>query len=126
MKKLVEIKEAFKSFNLRSGGKKLIALDNVSLSLKKGETLGIVGESGSGKSTLGRALLKLLQIDSGSIFIKGQEVSDLPNIEFRPHREKIQMVFKIHGFFRLCLQLKMYFWICSFIDYQITKRGVEH
>lgn len=94
MKKLVEIKEAFKSFNLRSGGKKLIALDNVSLSLKKGETLGIVGESGSGKSTLGRALLKLLEIDSGSIFIKGQEVSDLPNIEFRPHREKIQMVFQ--------------------------------
>ncbi|MDG2355262.1 MAG: ABC transporter ATP-binding protein [Paracoccaceae bacterium] len=94
MKKLVEIKEAFKSFNLRSGGKKLIALDNVSLSLKKGETLGIVGESGSGKSTLGKALLKLLQIDSGSIFIKGQEVSDLPNIEFRPYREKIQMVFQ--------------------------------
>ncbi len=92
--KLVEIKEVFKSFNLRSGGKKLIALDNVSLSLKKGETLGIVGESGSGKSTLGKALLKLLQIDRGSICIKGKEVSDLPNIGFRPYREKIQMVFQ--------------------------------
>lgn len=94
MKKLVEIKEAFKSFKLRSGSKKVIALDKVNLSLKKGETLGIVGESGSGKSTLGKALLRLLQIDRGSIYINRELVSDFPDSRFRPYREKIQMVFQ--------------------------------
>ena len=94
MKSLIEIREVVKSFKLRSGGGKAIALDKVSLSLEKGETLGIVGESGSGKSTLGRALLKLISLDEGSISFQGEDVSSLSNSKFRPYRENIQMVFQ--------------------------------
>jgi microcin C transport system ATP-binding protein len=69
------------------------AVDNVSLQLRRGETLGIVGESGSGKTTLGMCLLRLQQCD-GDIRFKGESVQQLANREMRPLRRHIQVVFQ--------------------------------
>lgn len=69
-------------------------LKNVSLKIKKGETLGIVGESGSGKTTLGRSIVRLIPIDSGRVFFKTHCISDLKEDAFLPYRRKIQMVFQ--------------------------------
>lgn len=70
------------------------ALDDVSLHLSAGETLGIVGESGSGKTTLGRSIIKLVPIDSGKIYFEKHCISDLSDKEFFPYRKKIQMIFQ--------------------------------
>jgi peptide/nickel transport system ATP-binding protein len=70
------------------------AADNVSLTLARGETLGLVGESGSGKSTIGRCCLRLIEPDTGRIELGGVTISGLSQSEFRPHRRKIQMVFQ--------------------------------
>jgi oligopeptide/dipeptide ABC transporter ATP-binding protein len=69
------------------------ALDNVSLSLRRGECLGIVGESGSGKSTLGRAVLQMVPYQ-GSIFLDGQDFSPLRGAARRAQRRRIQVVFQ--------------------------------
>ena len=70
------------------------ALQNVSLHVRCGSTLGVVGESGSGKTTLGRAIVKLTPIDSGSIYFEGKCISNLNGAEFLPYRKKIQMIFQ--------------------------------
>jgi oligopeptide transport system ATP-binding protein len=90
---LVEIKGLSKSFPLR-GGKKLNALDNVSLTIGKGETLGIVGESGCGKSTMGRTMLKLYEPTGGKIIFDGQDVTKLSRREMLPLRRRMQMIFQ--------------------------------
>ena len=69
------------------------AVDDVSFSIPKGQTLGIVGESGSGKSTLGFALLKLVK-SGGSITFDGTEISSLSAKQFRPRRSEMQIVFQ--------------------------------
>lgn len=69
------------------------AVDAVSFSLNKGETLGIVGESGSGKTTIGHALLKLTG-SSGSIRLSGEELGSLDQKQFRPWRSRMQIVFQ--------------------------------
>jgi peptide/nickel transport system ATP-binding protein len=69
------------------------ALDNVSLSLRRGECLGIVGESGSGKSTLGRAVLQMVPYQ-GSIFLDGQDFTPLRGSARRALRRRIQVVFQ--------------------------------
>lgn len=71
----------------------LKAVQDVSLTLQRGQTLGIVGESGSGKSTLGRALLRLLP-STGRIQFEGTEISALDRRAMRPHRKQLQMVFQ--------------------------------
>jgi peptide/nickel transport system ATP-binding protein len=70
------------------------AVRNVSFDLAPGHTLGIVGESGSGKSSLGRLLVKLMDIDSGKILFNGTDIAPLHEAEFRPLRQKIQMIFQ--------------------------------
>lgn len=69
------------------------AVNNVSFSLARGETLGIVGESGSGKTTIGHALLKLTQSD-GDILFRGDQLSHLNQKQFRPYRRRMQIVFQ--------------------------------
>ena len=72
----------------------LVAVDNVTLALKSGETLGIVGESGSGKTTLGKAILRLLHSDGGTIDWKGNRLDTKSKAEMRPLRPQMQVVFQ--------------------------------
>ena len=70
------------------------AVENVSFSLSRGETLSIVGESGSGKSTLARAVLRLVPITKGSVVLNGENLADLSDSEVRKRRQNMQMVFQ--------------------------------
>ena len=70
------------------------AVDGVSLSIRRGDTLGIVGESGSGKSTLARALVSLIRPDSGSIHFQGQDLRELDAVQRRDLCRHMQMVFQ--------------------------------
>lgn len=70
------------------------ALRDCSLSIFPGETLGLVGESGSGKSTLGRCLIRLEELDKGSIFYKGQEIGQFDASALRAFRKEVQMIFQ--------------------------------
>ena len=70
------------------------AVDGVSLSVRRGETLGLVGESGSGKSTLGRAILQLHRPTSGSVLFEGIELTRLRGRKLRRMRRKTQMIFQ--------------------------------
>ena len=96
---LLEAKSLYKTYTQTSGffvrKQRIIkALNNVSLLIKKGETLAIVGESGSGKSTLARCLLQLLSLDKGELFFKGQNLNSL-KLEDKKHLKRhIQMVFQ--------------------------------
>lgn len=72
----------------------LKAVDHVSFSLKKGETLGLVGESGCGKSTLGRTVLRLTDATSGEILYNGRNIEKIGSEEMRQMRKKMQMIFQ--------------------------------
>jgi peptide/nickel transport system ATP-binding protein len=74
--------------------REVAAAQDVTLSLRKGRTLGIVGESGSGKSTVARCILRLIDPTSGGIRLAGREISDLSRRLLRPHRQKIQIIFQ--------------------------------
>jgi oligopeptide transport system ATP-binding protein len=79
------------------GGKspgELRAVDNVSLDIHSGETLGLVGESGSGKSTLGRLLLRLIEPTSGSITFAGRDLLTASSGEMRRLRRDMQIIFQ--------------------------------
>ncbi|MCM3739437.1 dipeptide ABC transporter ATP-binding protein [Oceanobacillus luteolus] len=96
---LIHVKNVKKYFPIKGGVLKrtighVKAVDDVSFSINKGETLGIVGESGSGKSTLGRVMLRLLDPTEGSIHFNGIDISHLKRREIRPHRRDMQIVFQ--------------------------------
>jgi peptide/nickel transport system ATP-binding protein len=75
-------------------GREVVAAENVTLTLRKGRTLGIVGESGSGKSTVARCIVRLIDPTSGGVRLAGREISDLSRRLLQPHRQKIQIVFQ--------------------------------
>jgi peptide/nickel transport system ATP-binding protein len=72
----------------------LHAVDNLSLMLRRHETLGIVGESGSGKTTFGQALIRLISTQSGEVTFDGQRIDQLTRRQMRPLRERMQIVFQ--------------------------------
>lgn len=72
----------------------LHAINDVSLSIPEGKTLGLVGESGSGKSTLGRLIVKLVDPSSGDILLNGRSIMNLTGAELKRFRQQVQMVFQ--------------------------------
>jgi peptide/nickel transport system ATP-binding protein len=74
--------------------KEFKAVDDVSFSVFKGETLGLVGESGCGKTTLGRALIRLIQPTGGNIFFDKINIAHIPDDQFRKMRKDIQIIFQ--------------------------------
>ncbi len=95
---LVEVKNLTKHFPLNSflSNKTTVihAVDGVSFSMKKGETLGLVGESGCGKSTVARLLLRLVEPSAGQVFFNGQAIYELGKKEIRRLRREMQLVFQ--------------------------------
>jgi oligopeptide transport system ATP-binding protein len=95
---LLEVKDLKVHFPAKesAGGAPLSirAVDGVSLSIEPGETLGLVGESGCGKTTLGRAIVRLIDSTSGSIYFEGQDITGVTGRELRSLRRKIQIVFQ--------------------------------
>ncbi len=93
------VQELTKHFRLRGGpigGKRAYvqAVDRISFSVFKGETLGIVGESGCGKSTTARLLMRLIEPDEGTMLLDGQAVGGAHGISIRELRHQVQMVFQ--------------------------------
>ncbi|MFN5406379.1 ABC transporter ATP-binding protein, partial [Bradyrhizobium sp.] len=74
--------------------REVVAAQNVTLTLRKGRTLGIVGESGSGKSTVARCIVRLIDPTSGGVRLAGNEISILTRRLLQPHRKRIQIVFQ--------------------------------
>ena len=94
-KTLVEVKNLKEYFNINTGvftSKPLKAVDDVSFSIKKGETLGLVGESGCGKTTVGRTLLHLYKPTAGEIWFDGKQIVTKKDIQ--EYRQKSAMVFQ--------------------------------
>ncbi len=93
-KPLLEIVNLVKTFAVDGSKTVVRAVDDVSLSIGRGETLALVGESGSGKTTLGQCLVRLIPSDSGTIRFDGKSILDTSQSEFRHVRQRIQMVFQ--------------------------------
>ncbi len=95
---LVEVENLVKKFKVLKGatGKRneITAVNGVSFSISKGETLGLVGESGCGKSTTGRMIVKLLEPTAGRIKFEGVDVTKMNDKLFKPVRRNVQIVFQ--------------------------------
>ena len=90
---LIEIKNLKKYFSTPRG--ELHAVDNVSLNIEKGKTIGVVGESGCGKSTLGKTLMRLHNPTSGEVLYNGEDIASMPLAVFKKnYRSNIQMIFQ--------------------------------
>jgi len=98
-KVLVEIKDLKKYFPVKKGlfnptHSYVKAVDGISFTINRGETLGLVGESGCGKTTCGRTIIKLYEPTGGQIIYDGQDLSSLSQKKMLPYRKKIQMIFQ--------------------------------
>ena len=91
---LLEARSLSKAFPSRDGKGLVRAVNDVSLTLAPGETLGIVGESGCGKSTLARMLLRLIEPTAGQVLFQGEDLLTLPPAAMRRKRRDIQIVFQ--------------------------------
>ena len=97
---LLDVKDLVMEFPVRGGGifrkvvGKVQAVSGVSVHLDPGETLGVVGESGCGKSTTGRAILQLYKPTSGSVRLRGKELTTMSNEDLRLVRRNLQIVFQ--------------------------------
>ena len=91
-KTLLEVKNLKKYYQVPQGT--LHAVDDISFSIQEGKTLGIVGESGCGKTTAGRAILRLIEPDSGQIVFDGVDIMGLSKRELREMRRHMQLIFQ--------------------------------
>lgn len=96
---ILQVSDLVTRFDIRSGifnrvTSRVHAVEKVSFDLWPGETLGLVGESGSGKSTTGRALLRLVETQGGSIHFNGQRIDTLSNADMQHVRKDIQFIFQ--------------------------------
>ncbi|CAM3432601.1 ABC transporter ATP-binding protein [Marinicrinis lubricantis] len=90
---LIEVNHLKKHFNV-GNGQTLKAVDDVSFTIAKGETLGMVGESGCGKSTVGRTMLRLYEPTAGEMIFEGQDIYQLKPGKMKELRRDIQMIFQ--------------------------------
>ncbi|KGD96439.1 ABC transporter ATP-binding protein [Rhizobium sp. YS-1r] len=98
-KPILEVKGLTKRFDIHSGlfgrlSGRVHAVENVSFDLFAGETLSLVGESGCGKSTTGRAIMRLIEPDAGSVTVEGRDLLALDRREMREMRKSVQMIFQ--------------------------------
>jgi len=91
---IVEIEHLTKVFKIRGKKEDFAAVQDVSLSIPRGETVAIVGESGSGKTTTARMLLKVIEPTSGIMRFDGQDVATLKGRQLRDFRQKVQPIFQ--------------------------------
>ncbi|WP_432344484.1 ABC transporter ATP-binding protein [Shinella yambaruensis] len=95
---VLEVRGLSKTYRSHAGlfGKVRVvpAVEDVSFTLHRGETLGVVGESGSGKSSMGKVLMKLVEADAGEILLGGRDIRPMGEAEFRQLRPRIQMIFQ--------------------------------
>ena len=91
---LLVVEDLVKLFPVGSAQPPVRAVDGVSFSLERGETLALVGESGSGKTTIGQCLLRLLQPTAGAIRFDGNDIASMEQRRVRPLRRHMQMVFQ--------------------------------
>src|SRR5438552_5703045 len=89
-----ELGKVYRERSFFGGVRQVAAAQDVTLTLRKGRTLGIVGESGSGKSTVARCIVRLIDPTSGGIRLAGREISNLSRRLLQPHRKRIQIVFQ--------------------------------
>lgn len=95
---MLELRNISKTFRKRGTFGQVIsethAIQDVSLSLKPGQTIGVIGESGSGKSTLARIALRMIAPDTGSVHFDGQDITSLSGRQLDPFRRAVQPVFQ--------------------------------
>jgi len=89
---LIEVRNLKKFFG--SGDRPVRAVDDVSFTIERGETLGLVGESGSGKSTIGRTVLRLVDPSGGQVLYRGDDIGALSGERMRKLRSKLQIIFQ--------------------------------
>src|SRR5829696_9662496 len=91
---LLEVRHLVKHFPVEKSDDLVQAVDDVSFSIKCGETLGLVGESGCGKSTVGRCLLRLQEPTRGEVYFEGKNILELEPKEMRDLRREMQIIFQ--------------------------------